>query len=764
MTEVEQTFRNHTDRELEATYVFPVPAGSSIREFSLWVNGQKVKGELLRADKAKQIYTSIVRQTKNPALLDYIGTEMLSMKIFPIPAKGDQKVSLSFTSIAPKQHQLVKYTYPLKTDRNATSTLEELKLTVAIKSQQPLGSIYSPSHEIVSKRINEHEAIIEFERHAALLDRDFELFYSTSGQDIGLTTIAHRPVTDDDGYVMMLVSPRANLAEDQKVPRDIVFVIDTSGSMMHDKKIEQAKNSLKYCLGNLNKDDRFALISFATTVDTYRDELVAAEGTHLQRAKGWVSDLYAGGGTAVHRALTKALSLRSDDPSRMFTVVFFTDGQPTIGETNVEKILADVDSQNTANTRIFSFGLGNDLNAAFLDKLAEQSRALSSYVRPEQSIESKVSTFFDKIHHPVLANLTLTSTADVHLMEVYPPELPDLFHGDQLVVLARYQGAGHAAIVLDGKVGIHEKKFVYELDFAEETDDKPFVEELWARRKVGYLLDQIRQNGEQSELVDEIVRLSTSYGITTPYTSYLIMPDAPVELASVGGGAGARVARGPAAPAALDPTAFGGKADDRDGAPAKVVEFARQVQSAPGDFSKNRGRFQDKALDLYEEKLAANESSGLATRAQRETLRRVTRAKSEKSTLDRVHYNYSTGQWRQNQVRKLGVDLALCMNKLKCESQLPTTAVRRVASRNCVEIGGVWIDDAFNAATKTVTVKAQSDAYFRILECQPQMKDVFRLGNHLVYITPNGTGLVIDTSDGQEQMSEKEINSLFVSK
>jgi len=334
-----------------------------------------------------------------------------------------------------------------------------------------------------------------------------------------------------------------------------------------------------------------------------------------------------------------------------------------------------------------------------------------------------------------------------------------LFHGDQLVILARYQGAGHSAVVLKGNVGVHEKEFVYELDFAEQNDDKPFVEELWARRKVGYLLDQIRVNGEQKELVDEVVQLAKNYGITTPYTSYLIMPDAPVQLASADGRGYRRDPYGAAPPAlASGPSGAGG------GSPAKLEDFAKRVQREKGDLAKNRGAFQDDAFAEADRQLASRSETAKpeGKAAANEARDEIRKAQKLKSTLERAQYNYANGRWRQNQVQALGVNLAVSTNHLKCQSQLQATAIQRVASRNCMEYGGVWIDEDFTARTKTVAVKAQSDAYFRILERQPQMKDVFRLGNHVVWITPNGTGLVIDTTDGKEKLSDREIDSLFV--
>jgi Ca-activated chloride channel family protein len=755
ITKIEQTFRNHTSRQLEATYVFPVPKGASVREFAMWVNGKKVQGELLEAAKAKKIYTDIVRQAQDPGLLEYIGSDLLSMKVFPILPHSDQKVEMSYTSVARKDHEIVEYVYPLKTDGKATATLEEFSLKMTLKSQAPIVNIYSPTHAVTIKRTNDKEAAIEFEKNQAMLDKDFQLFYTTSGKDVGLTTLLHRPVSTEDGHFMLLISPRHELSKSQQVPRDMVFVLDTSGSMLEGNRMDQAKKALKYCLANLSETDRFAVINFSTTVNRYRDELSKASKEQIEDAGKWVDRLKAVGGTAINSALLSALELKSKDEGRTFTVVFFTDGKPTIGETNTDKILGNVAKLNTANTRIFTFGVGHDLNAAFLDQLAERSRAVSTYVHPEEDIEVKVSSFHGKINHPVLANLKLSVGEGVRISEVYPPELPDLFHGDQLVVLGRYEGKGHVAIKLTGTVGMETKEFVYETDFQAKTAEKNFVEDLWARRKVGYLLDQIRINGEKKELIEEVTKLAKKHGITTPYTSFLIVPDAPLPVA-------ARTASAPLkeedlkakAPLALAPLQAGGKMQN-------VAEFAKNIQTASaavpgyGGFAANRGAWQENQF----KGVPAGDPKQLDA-FQRQQLE----AKNNKESYDQAIRNYRAGNIAGNQQDKQGVDLSGYYNGLKAQTRMQQTAYRQVANRNCMEIGGVWIDEGYDAKKPTVTVKAQSDAYFKLLEQKPEVKDVFKLGNHLVWVTPNGTNLVIDTNDGKEQLSDKEIETLFVAK
>jgi Ca-activated chloride channel family protein len=781
VTHVEQTFRNHTDRELEATYIFPVPKGASVRKFSMWVGGTKVDGELVEAAKARQIYTSIVQRTQDPGLLEYMGNNLLRMRVFPVPRRGEQKVSISYTSVADAENGLIEYTYPLKTNGKAAQTLEKFSIKVDLKSQHSLTNIYSPSHSIVMTRPSDRRAIVSFEKNEAVLDRDFQLYYQAGGKDVGLTALTHRPVGDAKGYFMMLVSPRAELSKSQQVPRDMVFVLDTSGSM-RGKRMTQARNALKYCLSNLTAKDRFNIINFATTVNKYSETLLNASSDQLAHARKWVEELEATGGTAINDALQTALGMRTDDSSRTFTIVFFTDGRPTIGETNAEKILKNVQARNTSSTRIFTFGVGDDVNATLLDQLAEGSRALSTYVRESEDIEHKVSSLYAKISNPVLTNLKLVLGPDVKQSEVYPPQLPDLFHGTQLVVLGRYTGDGHVAIKLTGNVGKEPREFVYEVTFPKKTnDERTFVEDLWARRKVGYLLDQIRANGEKKELVDEVVSLAKRYGITTPYTSYLIVPDGPVPVASkskaktpdgkpdvrfhlgpvsgggfgMGGGMGGMGMMGGygggTVPYALMPPST--SSGSTTAAPVPVYEFARRVQMAPGQAAMNRFNYAQTFLD----KLPAGVSKDDATLRVMQQTRDRWNAYNAANT-----YLKKGGKRAEVQEGKLGVDLSCDSNNLRYQTQVSYSAVQRVGARNCLEVGGVWIDEGFDPKMKTVTVKAQSPAYFRILERHASVRKVYQLGNHIVWVTPTNMALVIDAGNGATTLSDAAIDELFV--
>ncbi|HEX4611144.1 MAG TPA: VIT domain-containing protein, partial [Urbifossiella sp.] len=586
VTTVEQTFRNHTDRNQEATYLFPVPRGASVDRFSMWIDGKETNGELLPAKEANKVYTDIVRRIQDPGLLEFLGNDLMRMKVFPIPPRGDQKVKVTFRSVAPRDGAVVEYTYPLRTDGRATATLEEFSVRVSIKSQQAIQNVYSPTHTINVVRKNDKEVQIEFAKEQAMLDRDFQLFYGTGGGDVGVTPLVYKPVTADDGYVMLLVSPQIDPAR-VRTARDLVLVLDASSSMS-EIKMQQAKRALRYCLSRLGPDDRFGIIRFSTTVTRFREQLAPVTPDNLERANKWVDDIRTSGGTAIWPALEEALAMRPNDPARAFTTIFFTDGQPTVDETNPDRIVRNVAAKNSSNTRIFTFGVGDDVNAALLDQLADSTRAVSTYVRPAEDIKDRVAGLYDKITHPVLTDLKLTTGDNVKLTEMYPPRLPDLFHNQQLVVLARYSGSGPTALRLSGMVNGERKEFVYDVTFPVRTETdtgKDFVEPLWARRKVGYLLDQIRANGEQKELVDEVVGLAKRYGIATPYTSYLVVPDGPMPVVPpVRGPIGGRPGFGMPMPLSGPvPGGFGGAgafapgpggpADPKGGLP-RVAEFA----------------------------------------------------------------------------------------------------------------------------------------------------------------------------------------------
>ncbi len=521
-TSVDQEFYNPNHQQLEGTYLFPIPRGAQIDKFTMDIGGKMVEAELLPAAKARAIYEDIVRKLKDPALLEYADRDVFKVRIFPIEPRSNKRIKLSYTEVLKSDAGLVNYTYPLNTEKFSAAPVKNVSIKVELTSDRPLKSIYSPSHTVEIKRHGSLRATVGFEENNVKPDTDFALYFAPEKNELGVNLLTYK-TGNDDGYFLLLASPGLDTKEKRIVPKDVVFVLDTSGSMTG-KKLGQARKALQFCVENLNDNDRFEIVRFSTEVEPLFDKLVTASSQNRDQAEQFIKSLKPMGGTAIDDALKKALDLKSEK-DRPFVVIFLTDGRPTIGETDENRILAAVKRADAGRTRIFCFGIGTDVNTHLLDKITEETRAFSQYVLPEEDIEVKVSNFFAKIKEPVLANPTIKFTGDVRATKLYPSPLPDLFRGDQLVLVGRYSGKGDSAVVLEGSADGKKQKLTYEVRFPRNADDHEFIPRLWATRRVGYLLDEIRLHGENAELRDEVTDLARRYGIVTPYTAYLIVED-----------------------------------------------------------------------------------------------------------------------------------------------------------------------------------------------------------------------------------------------
>ncbi len=515
VTRVEQEFLNEYDWEVEGTYVFPLPEGAAVSEFVMWVDGVPVEGKILEADEARQIYEDIVRQRRDPALLEYVGRDAVQARIFPIPPGGSRKVELEYSQVLPVENGLVRYVYPLNTEKFSARPLEDVSVHVEIRSRDAIRAVYSPTHQdrVYIERDGNYRATVGYEETDILPEDDFELVYTVSQEDVGLNLLTYREPLDD-GFFLLLVAPSVEVEEGRVIPRDVILVLDTSGSM-EGEKIEQARDALIYVLDHLNKEDRFNIVAFSTGLQQYARGLRPA--SEAREAADWVRRLEAVGGTDLNRALLEALAQVDERPTML---IFLTDGLPTEGVTEIEQILSNVEAAAPGNVRLFPFGVGNDVNTILLDTLAEQHRGATGYVRPHERIDEKISAFYAKISTPVLANIEL-DFGNILVEDTYPYPLPDLFAGTQLILVGRYRDSGATHITLTGEVNGERQQFVYEGNFG-ATGGDDFIPRLWATRKIGHLLTQIRLHGEQREWVDAIVELSVRYGIITPYTSFLI--------------------------------------------------------------------------------------------------------------------------------------------------------------------------------------------------------------------------------------------------
>ncbi len=517
-TAVDQLFHNPSRQILEGTYLFPVPEGANISRFNMELDGKMQGAELLNADEARRIYEQIVRQRIDPGLLEYAGQNLYRARVFPIPAQGDKAMKLKYEQVLSQKSDLHHYRYGLGTEKFSSQNLQQAAITIDLKSKQPLKNIYSSSHDISVQRLSDYHAKISWEANNVKPDTDFDLYYSTSPDPIGATLMTYNP-PGEDGYFMLLASPQVKWADQKPQPKEITFVVDTSGSMSGEK-IEQTRDALIFNLNQLAPQDRFQLLPFSDAVRPFTPAPVAANASTVSKAIAEAKTLRATGGTDINSALLKALEKKPSEGLPM--IVFLTDGDPTVGETNFQNILKNVQQQNKQNARLFVFGVGNDVNIPFLDKLSLQNYGSSEFVRPEENIEVKVSRLFSQIANPILSRLKL-SYGSAQTQEVLPQTLPDFFKGSQLMVVGRYRQPGKHTVSLNGQVDGKSRSYNFQnMDFANGKTSHNFLPRLWASRKIGYLMDQIRLQGKNKELVEEVIRLSKQYGIITEFTSFLV--------------------------------------------------------------------------------------------------------------------------------------------------------------------------------------------------------------------------------------------------
>jgi len=525
-TKIEQVFYNPSNVNLEGYFFFPVPKGSVVKNFSMDINGKKMEAELLDAGKARQIYEDIVRKLKDPALLEYSEQSLFKVRIFPIEAMKEKRIEISYTEILEKDNNTEEYVFPLNTKKYSTAPLKNISFKIDVESALAIKTIYSPTHEMEIKRKDEHHATIGFEAASLNEDADLCLFIGYNSDKIGMSLVSYKD-SGDQGFFLLNISPGLLKPSEEIASKDITFVLDVSGSMAG-KKMEQATKSIIFCIENLNANDKFEIIRFSTEAEALFSKRVTANAENKTKAIEYIKKLRPIGGTNIDEAIGLACK-EPKDPNRPNMIVFITDGKPTIGEINEDQLVNKIKGSNVEKTRIFTFGIGDDLNTHLLDKITEETRAYRTYISEKEDIEVKISNFYSKVSSPILTDITLNFNANGKVNKVFPHDLPDIFKGSSITVLGRFENSGPVKITLEGKLNGKPEKYNFSGEF-ETSQTNNFIPPLWAARYIGYLLDQIRLNGENKELVNEVVVLAKKYGIITPYTSYLILEDEQVNI------------------------------------------------------------------------------------------------------------------------------------------------------------------------------------------------------------------------------------------
>ncbi len=582
--QVTQSFVNTGSRQMEVSFVFPLPYDSAVDQLTFMVDGKEYAGKLLAADEARKIYEGYIRRNQDPALLEWIGTGMFKTSVFPVPPGAVRTVNLRYNQLLRKDHKVTDFLVPLATAKYTAKAIERVLLSVSIESSSPIKSVYSPTHKIEVKRPDSRHANIKYEAKNEVPSTDFRLFFDAASGDLGASVISYRPDADEDGYFLMLASPTIKAKGKDRPSKTTIFVVDRSGSMSG-KKIEQAKEALRSVLNNLREGDTFNIVAYDSSVESFRPELQRYDDATRKAALGFVEGLYAGGSTNIDGAMSTALNM-IQDADRPSYVIFLTDGLPTAGETNEAKIVERAGKNNKHRSRVITFGVGYDVNSRLLDRLSRANFGQSEFVRPDEDIEAHVSRLHNRISAPVMTDVEVTFDLESARVQdggavnrVYPKNVYDLFEGEQLVLAGRYRKPGAAKIVIRGKVGNRQRKYDFPAKFVKRSGDESyaFVEKLWAMRRIGEIIDELDLKGKNDELVKELVALSTKHGILTPYTSFLADDQPQANQLTIRGGA---VDRARESLRRLGETA--GRAAFAQRAEKKVLQEANQVPMSSG--------------------------------------------------------------------------------------------------------------------------------------------------------------------------------------
>ncbi len=782
-TTVSQTFVNSSSAAQEGTYLYPLPEGATPTAFTMTVGDKTMEPRILTAEEARSTYEGYVRRYRDPALLEYVGRNLVKISVYPIPPQSERIIKMRYTEILKPQAGMRKYAYSLSTSRFSAKPVGVTTVSIKLMTSSPLKNVFSPSHDLSLRRPDDRTATASWEGVNDTSDRDLTLFYSTSADDIGLSLLTYKS-GDRDGYFMLLASPRVSVPKDRILPKQVVFVLDRTGSMSG-KKIEQARKSLLFCLGKLRPEDHFDVITFNESPDVLTHGLVPATADNLTKAQHFVENIEASGGTNIDDALRAAVDLLKDEPGKTRMIVFLTDGLPTVGETDINTILSHFkqrnglmekndalpllkpaalrDRQATARpARIFCFGLGYDVNVPFLDRLADLGGGDSDYVKPEEDVEATVSAFFAKVASPILSNVKLAFDG-MDVYDVYPKTLPDMFQGSQLVVTGRFRGSGAGSVHLSGLASGTEANFALGAKAGEADGSNNFLPRIWAARKLGYLVDQVRLSDNPAgkrEIIDEIVRLSREYGIITEYTSFLVDEQEIRRLSLRDVGGNALVA------GSLGETKLSEESLEkvRQEVARRAVQFGISGEGVTNQSGRaNAYKKAEQATSRYQ---GANGSVNYYAEGEAKQGGRASGLAAP------GNYRYLGGQngagfgggGRGGLPGAAGPAGRPAANVLAVKQQLEdvgnTITVQAVNDRTFYLQGNnVWQDNTFTAGKQGLTkIQAFSDAHFALLKAVPSLAAYSSVGDEVI-VRVGGNAVQIG-KEGKEKLTSAELKAL----
>jgi Ca-activated chloride channel family protein len=518
---VEHFFRNETDEALEGTYYFPLPEGATLLEFAVYDGDQRRTGRVKEKDEARAAYSAAVEQGDDPAILEMTKRGWFQSHVYPIAPRSDKRIEIIYSQVLADKDGVIAFDYPLgRGYKKLKVDVEKVEIEVDLRSEVAIKNFFSPTHPLDIQYDGDRHAMAKITTTGGNEAENFQLVYSLSNEEIGMSLMTYRK-KGEDGYFLLMLSPKVEFDKQRISAKDVTFVIDASGSMDGDK-LKQAKEALRFGLTRtLNGDDRFNIIAFDTDVQPMAKELVPATRANIERALAFIDKLEAGGETNITDALVNAMRMfeRGTHPNN---VVFVTDGQ---GNDPPDQTLAKVVEANTVKARLFTFGVGSNVNQQFLEQLAAQNRGANSDIADQSQLGRELSTFFSKVSQPVLSGMQV-DFGPVIVDRAHPAELPDLYTQSQIKIFGRYRNQedlSGVTVTLKGRMNDLPQRYDFNgLHFPLFTDDKDFLPKLWATERVSALMSEIRISGERPELKQEIIDLAREFNLVTPYTSMYV--------------------------------------------------------------------------------------------------------------------------------------------------------------------------------------------------------------------------------------------------
>jgi hypothetical protein len=531
-TTIEESFVNHTDSRLEGTFHFPLPQDASISGFGMWIGNELVEADIVEKQRAREIYETILREKRDPGLLEWNGGNEFKARVFPIEARSEKRIRIVYTQVLPMRANRYRYSYGLRSELLRNRPLRDLSISVTIASAIPLKSISCSSHA-ARKLDSPNGARVEFSAQDYTPTRDFELSCEIDGRQSDVVVVPHR--RGDDGYFLLQLTPPVNASDfvreetPEGEPLSLVILCDTSASMNAEKRREQAE-LVAALLSSLGSDDRFQLGAVDVETTWASDKPLTPGATANDKAIGFLHERVSLGWTDLERAVREAL--RKSSPGTQ--VIYVGDGLATAGiapedtdgsalvkriERLMEQPLAGDKASMARKLHTVTVGNVNDL--AVMRGMASVGGGSSRTISGEQTGSVVARELLNELARPGLSDLQVEFRG-LKVAAVYPEKIPNLPEGTQQILVGRYLPTGkdqRGEVVVTGKRGIEPVRYAARVELANAEEGNSFVPRLWARSHLDRLLDQ----GTNDSIRDQILGLSEEFHIITPYTSLLVL-------------------------------------------------------------------------------------------------------------------------------------------------------------------------------------------------------------------------------------------------